>query len=83
MSSPKIATGVVHTVPKDLHSILTSDNKVREVWNDGTPLARNEWLCWITSAKKGETRERRIRIMTENLIQGQRRPCCWAGCTHR
>lgn len=79
----KIATGVVHTVPKDLQKILTDMQSVLLVWNDITPLARNEWLCWIGSAKKPETRSRRIKIMCENLVAGKRRPCCWAGCMHR
>lgn len=75
--------GTVHTVPADLKKILTTDAPVLAVWEDITPLARNEWICWITDAKKLETRERRIRIMRENLVAGKRRPCCWAGCQHR
>jgi uncharacterized protein YdeI (YjbR/CyaY-like superfamily) len=62
---------------------FTSMPAVHAVWKDITPLARNEWICWITSAKKPETRERRMRIMTENLVAGKRRPCCWPGCPHR
>ena len=83
MSKQKISSGVVHNVPTDLQKILTSKLLVRTVWEDITPLARNEWICWIESAKKEETRERRIKIMCENLAEGKRRPCCWAGCTHR
>jgi uncharacterized protein YdeI (YjbR/CyaY-like superfamily) len=78
-----VATGTVHQVPKDMSRILTSDQRVYEAWEDITPLARNEWICWIESAKKLETRNRRMKIMCENLIAGKRRPCCWVGCTHR
>ncbi len=78
-----ISSGVVHKVPSDVRNILISKPAVREVWEDITPLARNEWLCWVESAKKSETRDRRIRIMSENLASGKRRPCCWAGCMHR
>ena len=48
-----------------------------------TALARNEWICWVTSAKKEETRAKRIKWGCENLSAGKRRPCCWAGCPHR
>ncbi len=83
MDKKEISAGVIHKVPADLRKILTSKLAVRTVWEDITPLARNEWLCWIESAKKLETRDRRIRIMLENLLAGKRRPCCWAGCPHR
>lgn len=79
----RISSGVVHNVPMDLRKILTSNSKMLEVWNDITPLARNEWICWIESAKKEETRERRIQIAKDKMLKGMRRPCCWAGCTHR
>ena len=78
-----ISNGVIHKVPADLRKTLISKSAVQAVWEDITPLARNEWICWIESAKKLETRNRRMRIMSENLVVGKRRPCCWAGCTHR
>jgi uncharacterized protein YdeI (YjbR/CyaY-like superfamily) len=80
---PHIAEGVVHKVPADLRKALTSDSKALAAWDDITPLARNEFICWIEDAKKNETREKRIRIACENLAGGKRRPCCWPGCTHR
>ena len=83
MTINKISTGVAHKVPADLRKILLTSPKVHSVWEDLTVLARNEWLCWIINAKKLETRNRRIRIMSENLVVGKRRPCCWAGCSHR
>ena len=82
MATNQISGGVVHEVPNDVRKILVSKPTLLAVWEDITPLARNEWLCWILSAKKPETRGRRIRIMSENLIAGKRRPCCWAGCMH-
>ena len=83
MARKNILGGVVHKVPTDLYKILTLNKKVDLVWENITPLARNEWICWIESAKKLETRNRRIRIMSEKLVAGKHRPCCWAGCTHR
>ena len=78
-----ISNGTAHDTPIDMIKILTSKPIVRTLWNDITPLARNEWICWVESAKKKQTRERRIIIMVDKLMRGERRPCCWAGCTHR
>lgn len=50
---------------------------------DITPLARNEFICWVEDAKRAETRERRIDIACDKLSKGERRPCCWPGCAHR
>lgn len=79
----KIKTGVVHRVPADLREALTSDPDIRDAWNDLTPLARNEWICWVTSVKKPETRLKHINRIQEELLEGKRRPCCWPGCPHR
>ena len=54
-----------------------------DAWKDITPLARNEFICWVEDAKQEKTRERRIRRTQEELEEGQRRPCCWPGCKHR
>ena len=83
MAKNEIATGVVHKVPDDIRKIIISTQKALMIWEDITPLARNEWICWITSAKKEETRSHRIQIMLDKFSKGERRPCCWAGCTHR
>jgi hypothetical protein len=56
MSQKKVSSGVVHEVPADLKRALTSDPQALTAWEDITPLARNEWICWIESAKKAETR---------------------------
>jgi uncharacterized protein YdeI (YjbR/CyaY-like superfamily) len=79
----KISEGVVHKVPADLRKTITSDPKILATWENITPLARNEWICWVEDAKKDDTRAKRIKQAGENLSDGKRRPCCWAGCTHR
>ena len=79
----KVATGVVHTVPADLRKTLISDPKVLAAWNDLTPLARNEWICWTISVKKPETKQEHVKRVREDLLDGKRRPCCWPGCKHR
>ena len=83
MAKKEIATGVVHKVPEDLRKAFTSNPKALAKWEDITPLARNEWICWIESAKKPETRSHRINRTRTELIEGKRRPCCWAGCIYR
>lgn len=83
MSTKKISDGTVHTLPADLKKALLTQKNILEVWEDITPLARNEWICWIISAKKEQTREIRIRKFISKVENGMRRPCCWAGCVHR
>jgi uncharacterized protein YdeI (YjbR/CyaY-like superfamily) len=82
MNKPPISPGVLHAVPKDLHKVLNSNRTLLKTWNDLTPLARNEWICWTTLVKKIETRKKHIEILCEELLKGKRRPCCWPGCPH-
>jgi hypothetical protein len=79
----KIATGTVHDVPPDLQKALTSNREAIAKWNDLTPLARNEWICWVVSVRKDETRNKHIKRTVSELKEGMRRPCCWIGCIHR
>ena len=79
----KLPGGVVHDLPADLEHALLSSPRALAAWEDITPLARNEWICWVESAKKSETRDKRINWGRENLEEGKRRPCCWPGCAHR
>ena len=83
MLKTDIATGVVHEVPDDLRKELLADESALERWEDLTPLARNEWICWCINCKKIETRQNHIEQTITRLLEGDRRPCCWAGCPHR
>lgn len=83
MSKAVIADGTVHKLPTDLYSVLIKDAAALKTWQDITPLARNEWICLVTSAKQSETRSRRLERTRSQLSEGKRRPCCWAGCLHR
>jgi len=78
-----IAGGTVHKMPADLREALVATPAARLAWEDITPLARNEWICWVTSGKKAETRSIRIKKALSKLRGRMRRPCCWAGCPHR
>ena len=83
VSSQRVPGGVVHPLPADLHQALMANTTALDAWKDITPLARNEFICWVEDAKQQTTRERRIRRTQEELEEGQRRPCCWPGCKHR
>ncbi len=78
-----VAGGVVHEMPPDLRDALLANQTALNAWSDITPLARNEFICWVEDAKKEVTRDRRIRRTQEELENGMRRPCCWPGCSHR
>jgi len=72
-----------HSLPNDLLNALKKDSDIFAIWNDITPIARNEFICWVENAKAIETRSRRIKRTCEELSEGKRRPCCWPGCMHR
>lgn len=75
--------GPLHSMPSDLKKALNSKSAVKAAWDSLTPLAKNEWICWVTSPKKPETRVKRIARALDDLASGKRRPCCWPGCPHR
>ena len=83
MATEKNSGGTVHKLPADLRKALIDDRKALIVWEDLTPLARNEWICWVTFVKKEETRKDHVQRVTKELKEGMRRPCCWLGCIHR
>jgi len=83
MTEKTIATGVVHEVPDDIVKQLLASEDLLDKWNKLTPLARNEWICWVTIVKKEETRKEHIIRLSEEILEGKKRPCCWPGCPHR
>ena len=83
MSSQQLPGGAVHRLPADLRDALLASGAATAAWTDITPLARNEFICWVDDARQQATRARRIRRTREELEEGQRRPCCWPGCKHR
>ncbi len=79
----KISSGTIHQLPEDLKEALIAGAKALTAWESLTPLARNEWICWVISGKQQETRDDHIKRAVMDLIGGKRRPCCWMGCIHR
>ena len=78
-----ILSGVVHEIPEDMAQVLTADLDLLELWNNLTPIQRNEWICWVTIVKTAETRSEHIQRMIEEIQEGKKKPCCWPGCPHR
>lgn len=83
MTNQQISQGTAHKLPEDVRKALASDRAALAAWENITPLARNEWICWVISVKKDETRKEHIERLTSELKEGMRRPCCWMGCIHR
>jgi hypothetical protein len=83
LSKQVISGGVAHKLPADMRKALTADRAALVKWEDITPLARNEWICWVESVKTLETRNEHINRTIAQLKDGMRRPCCWMGCVHR
>ena len=83
MAAKAISGGTVHMLPADLRKSLAPDRAALAAWEDISPLARNEWICWTISVKKAETRKEHVERVRSQLREGKRRPCCWIGCIHR
>jgi hypothetical protein len=64
-------------VPADLRKALAAAPEAQALWSDITPVARRDWILWITSAKRPETRTRRIANACDMLAAGKRRVCCF------
>jgi hypothetical protein len=64
-------------VPADLRRALAAALKARALWSDITPIARRDWIHWISSAKRPETRARRVDNACAMLAAGKRRICCF------
>lgn len=73
----------MHKLPVGLKKVLVKDKILEEKWESLTPLARNEWICWVTFPKKHETRKEHVIRFSSEIKAGKRRPCCWLGCIHR
>ena len=77
------STDFRHETPDELRAILDANQPLNAKWDDLTDLARNEWICWMTSPKMPETRAAHLVRLQEEVLGGKRRPCCWPGCPHR
>ena len=72
------------TVPDDLEAALQdAPEKIQDLWEAITPMARWEWVRWINATRNPDTRRRRVEVSISKLNSGKRRPCCFnlAACT--
>jgi hypothetical protein len=83
MVAETFSQGTVHEAADDLRTAVQSSPETLALWEKLTPLGRNEFICWVEDAKQASTRQRRIERTCEELLEGKKRPCCWAGCIHR
>jgi uncharacterized protein DUF1905/bacteriocin resistance YdeI/OmpD-like protein len=71
-------------VPEDLATALVAaPEKIQNLWNEITPMARWEWVRWVNATKNTDTRRRRVDVSISKMTSGKRRPCCFnlASCT--
>ena len=71
-------------VPQDFETALAAaPQKIQDLWNDITPMARWEWVRWVNATKNPDTRKRRVEVSISKMKSGKRRPCCFnlAACT--
>src|SRR5437867_3132198 len=66
-------------VPMELRKALAAAPLAQALWADITPIARRDWILWISSAKQPETRRRRTEKACDKLASGKRRLCCRPG----
>ncbi len=59
-------------VPDDLAAALASVPGAREQWDEFPPSARKRILQWVVTAKRPETRERRVTDAAHKAARGER-----------
>lgn len=64
-------------LPADLRQALSANAAAKATWKDITAVARRDWIHWISSGKKAETRVKRIDVAIDKLACGNRRACCF------
>lgn len=72
------------SVPDDLATALAAaPQKIQNLWNEITPMARWEWVRWVNATRNPDTRRRRVEVSISKLGSGKRRPCCFnlSACT--
>jgi bacteriocin resistance YdeI/OmpD-like protein/uncharacterized protein DUF1905 len=72
------------SVPRDLEEALAAaPQKIQNLWQEITPMARWEWVRWVNATKNPDTRQRRVEVSISKMQSGKRRPCCFnlSACT--
>jgi uncharacterized protein YdeI (YjbR/CyaY-like superfamily) len=61
----------LHTMPPDLAKAFAARAELRKAFKKLMPTAKKQFLWWIESAKRGETRSRRIRETVRLVSKGK------------
>ena len=72
------------SVPRDLAAALAAaPQRIQNLWDEVTPMARWEWVRWVNATKNPDTRRRRVDVSISKMNSGKRRPCCFnlSACT--
>lgn len=65
------------TVPADLRKALADNPAAKAAWDAATTVARRDWIAWMTSGKKADTRGKRLASAIDMLGNGKKRVCCF------
>ncbi|MCB1609291.1 MAG: DUF1905 domain-containing protein [Xanthomonadales bacterium] len=71
------ATEAEAEIPQALRNALAENPAAQSLWSAITPAARRDWIMWINSAKRAETRAKRVQDTCQMLAGGKRRVCCF------
>lgn len=66
-------------IPEDFGNALATNANAKQTWTIITPMARREWVLFISTCKQAETRQKRIDKAVDMLSKGKRRVCCFPG----
>jgi uncharacterized protein YdeI (YjbR/CyaY-like superfamily) len=58
----------LHEMTQDIQNLLDNNFELLELWNKLTPLAQNEWICYVTIPKNMETKNKRLQRMQEDIL---------------
>lgn len=61
-------------LPEDLEKTLGKNKKAKQVWDSLAFSHRREYVEWIITAKRTETREARLKGTIEKLLNGRKNP---------
>ncbi|GGA83221.1 hypothetical protein GCM10011521_21940 [Arenimonas soli] len=64
-------------LPTDLREALAATPAAKSAWSGLTARQRHDWIFWITTAKRDDTRAKRIAAACDMLGSGKRRVCCF------
>lgn len=67
----------VVVIPEDVQEALSKHPQAGEFFNQLAYSHRKEYMFWVESAKRAETRQKRITNMIELLKEGRKGPSSW------